>query len=58
MHVYHNGDDPNLVNSFDPRVLDTKASKYNADNPNWDMIMGGPFEAVYWSAIQTKLMTL
>ena len=33
-------------------VLATKASKYNANNPNWDiMVIGGPFEAEYLSVI-------
>ena len=47
-------DDPHLVNSFDPQVLAAKDSKYNVDSPNWDMVMGGPFKAEYWSVIKTE----
>ena len=50
--------DSNLVDSFDPRVLSAKASKYNEDNPTWEMAMNGPFSAEYWKACETELKTL
>lgn len=50
--------DHNLVHDFDPRVLAARASKYNDDNPSWDMIIGSPFEAEYWNAMELELNTL
>ena len=50
--------DSNLIQEFDPRVLAARATKYNADNPNWDMVMGGEFEAEYWNAMELELDTL
>jgi len=50
--------DSNLIDLFDPRVLSAKASKYNNDNPSWEMAMNGPFSAEYWKACETELKTL
>ena len=50
--------DPSLIDEFDYRVLAARASKYNEDNPSWDMVMGGPFEAEYWKAMEVELDTL
>ena len=50
--------DPGLVKHFDPRVLAACASKYNKDNPSWDMVMGSPFEADYLAAMEVELDTL
>ena len=47
--------DSRLIQEFDPRVLAARASKYNADNPSWDMVMGGAFEAEYWNAMELEL---
>ena len=50
--------DPDLVDEIDPRILAAKASKYNEDNPDWDMAMNGPFQQEYFSAMQKELTTL
>ena len=50
--------DPTLVDTFDPRILSAKASKYNEDNPSWEMAMNGPFSVEYWKACKTELKTL
>ena len=50
--------DPSIVEDFDPRVMAARASKYNKDNPSWDMVMGSPFEAEYWAAMEVELDTL
>jgi hypothetical protein len=50
--------DPDLVDELDPRILAAKASKYNEDNPSWDMVMNGPFQQEFFSAMQKELTTL
>ena len=50
--------DPTLIDTFDPRILSAKASKYNEDNPSWEMAMNGPFSAEYWKACEIELRTL
>ena len=50
--------DPSLVEDFDPRVLAARASKQDKDNPSSDMVMGSPFEADYWAAMEVELDTL
>ena len=42
----------------DPRVLQAKTSKYNEDNPSWDMAMNGPFADDFWKACEVELDTL
>lgn len=47
----------------DPRVLETyvntaKTSKYNDDNPSFDMAMNGPFQGEYYDAMRTELETI
>ena len=49
---------PNLVDYADPRLLQAKVSKYNDDNPNWDMAMNGPFAENFWKACEIELNTL
>ena len=49
--------DPSLVEDFDPRVLAARASKYNKDNPSWDMVMGSPFAVEYWAVMEVELDT-
>ena len=49
---------PNLVDYADPRLLQAKASKYNEDNPSWEMAMNGPFADNFWKAAQVELDTL
>ena len=50
--------DPELLEFCDPRLLAAKVSKYNEDNPSWDMAMQGPFQEDYWSACELELETL
>jgi hypothetical protein len=47
-------------NIADPRVLKAHlaSSKYNEDNPFFDMAMKGPFQAKYWEAMQSELHTI
>ena len=54
-YVIRDEEDPSLVYKFDPLVLATrtKASKYNKDNPSWDMAMNGPLTEEYWRAMET-----
>ena len=59
MHAFYNfisrnPSDPGLVEDFDPRVLATRASKFNKDDHSWDMVMGIPFEAGYYDAIKSE----
>ena len=49
---------PNLVDTADPRLLQAKASKYNEDNPSWEMAMNGPFADNFWKACEVELNTL
>ena len=49
---------PNLVDSADPRLLQAKASKYDADNPDWKHAMDGSFGDNFWKACETELNTL
>ena len=42
----------------DARVLQAKASKYNEDNPSWDMAMNVPFADDFWRACKIELDTL
>ena len=43
---------------LDPRLLSAKASKYNEDNPSWEMAMHGPHADEYWKACETELENL
>ncbi|KAL7555000.1 hypothetical protein ACHAWF_018958 [Thalassiosira exigua] len=47
-----------LVELADPRLLQAKISKYNEDNPSWDMAMNGPFAPEFWKACEVELGTL
>jgi hypothetical protein len=49
---------PNLVELADAQVLQAKASKYNEDNPSWDMAMNGPFADDFWRSCKIELDTL
>ena len=49
---------PNLVDTADPRLLQAKTSKYNEDNPSWNMAMNGPFAENFWKACEVELDTL
>ncbi len=54
-------DNPHLVdNVHDPCTLEAHAamSKYNDDNPSFDMAVQGPFQAEYWEAMKSELDTL
>ena len=47
----------------DPRILaarmvPTKKSKYNDDNPSFDTATHGPFQAEFWQAMRVELNTL
>jgi hypothetical protein len=44
----------------DPRVLEarTTTSKYNEDNPSFDTVTRGPFQAQFWQAMQIEFKTL
>jgi hypothetical protein len=45
---------------FDPRLLAARstASKYNEDNPSFDMATHGPFQEEFWKAMRVELDTL
>jgi len=45
---------------FDPRLLAarTSSSKYNEDNPSFDMATRGPFQDEFWQAMRVELNTL
>jgi hypothetical protein len=45
---------------FDPRLLAARgnASKYNEDNPSFDMATRGPFQEDFWQAMRVELNTL
>ena len=47
-----------MVDSCDPRVLSTKASKYSEDNPSWEMATTGSFSAKYWKECEAELKTV
>ena len=47
--------DPRVLESY---VLSPKTSKYNEDNPSFDMAMKGPFQAEYWEAMRLELNTI
>ena len=49
---------PNLVDTADPRLLEAKASKYNEDNPSWEMAMNGPFADNFWKSCEVEIDTL
>ena len=49
---------PSLVELTDPRILQAKASKYDADNPSWKDAMNGPFAEDFWKACETELDTV
>ena len=59
-YVIRDTEDQSLDYVFEPHTLAsrTKASKYNEDNPNWDMAMNGPFSEEYWRAMETEMETL
>ena len=48
------------MDTFDFRILAAKATKsrYNEDNPNWNMATQGPFQTEYWKAMEVELDTL
>ena len=50
-----NINDPRVLESY---VLSPKTSKYNEDNPSFDMAMKGPFQAEYWEAMRLELNTI
>mmetsp|Transcript_30431 Transcript_30431/g.69423 ORF Transcript_30431/g.69423 Transcript_30431/m.69423 type:complete len:1695 (-) Transcript_30431:406-5490(-) len=60
LHQYIDRDpfDSNLVESFDPRVLAARASKYNEDNPSWSMAMQGDYQSEYFDAMGVEIRTL
>ena len=49
---------PSLVDLADPRILQAKVSKYDADNPSWKDAMNRPFADDFWKACETELETL
>ena len=51
-------DTDHAVMDIDPCLLSAKASKYNEDNPAWEMAMHGPHTDEYWKACETELETL
>lgn len=54
-------DDPDKVDNIDDaRILEVylSSSKYNEDNPSFDMAVNGPFQAEYWEAMRTELKTI
>jgi hypothetical protein len=56
-------DDANVDSVSDPRVIEAylaskKTSKYDADNPSFDMAMNGPFQGEFHDAMRTELTTL
>ncbi len=44
----------------DPHILAARssASKHNEDNPSWDTVTKGPFQAEFWQAMRVELNTL
>ncbi len=44
----------------DPRLLAVRssASKYNEDNPTWEIATKGTFQAEFWQAMRVELNTL
>ncbi|EJK71687.1 hypothetical protein THAOC_06848, partial [Thalassiosira oceanica] len=54
-HIVRDPFDSRLVESFDPRVLAARSSKYNEDNPSWTMAMQGEFQQEYFEAMETGL---
>ncbi len=47
----------------DPRVIETylttaQSSKYNDDNPSFDMAVNGPFQGEFYEAMRTELTTI
>ena len=63
-HLHMDSECRQLVDNIcDPRVLEcyvtsSKTSKYNDDNPSYDMAMRGPFQAEYYEAMRLELTTL
>ena len=57
-HIDRDPFDSRLVESFDPRVLSARASKYNEDNPSWSMAMQGDHQQEYYDAMGTEIHTL
>ncbi len=62
-HHFDLGSDLDVDYIDDPRVLEhfvmaVKTSKYNDDNPSFDMAMNGPMQAEYYEAMQTELSTI
>jgi hypothetical protein len=56
-----NGLDVDIVS--DPRVLETyintaHSSKYDDDNPSFDMAVNGPFQGEFYEAMRTELSTI
>ena len=49
---------PNLVDYVNPHLLQAKASKYDADNPDWKHAMYGSFGDNFWKACETKFYSL
>ena len=47
-----------LIESSDPRLLQAKTSKYDADNPSWADAFGGEFAGDFWKACEKELDTL
>jgi hypothetical protein len=47
--------DPRVTEHF---VMTAKTSKYDDDNPSYDMAMRGPFQAEYYDAMRTELSTI
>ena len=50
--------DPVLVSAINLLVLAACTSKYDADNPSWEMAMYVPFQDDFWGTMETKLDTL
>ncbi len=65
-HPYHHFDTENslLVDFISDRrvsehfVMTAKTSKYNNDNPSFDMAIRGPFQAEYYDTMRTELSTI
>ncbi|EJK75839.1 hypothetical protein THAOC_02428 [Thalassiosira oceanica] len=57
-HIVRDPFDSRLVESFDPRVLAARSSKYNEDNPSWTMAMQGEYQHEYFQAMETEIRTL
>ena len=49
---------PSLVELTDPRILQSKASKYDVDNPSQKDAINGLFTDDFWKACETELDTL